>query len=169
MDIISYILAKKYTDKTVIGLGALKGANCTIDNIVHQNGVNIVTFRWVANDESVHTSQMIVKDGTPIYAWTSGDTYDYGDLAIYNADFYKCIVPNSDVIFNSSKWEAIGSVDGSFDIVEDSSLLPVSFTAADRKMYYSIANGYFWLWNGEEWVAQQPKTISKAEIDELFD
>ena len=168
MDVVSYSLSRKYTNDTVIGLGALKGANCTIKSIVHQDGINTVTFEWTGTDGTVQTSQMIVYDGTPIYVWESGNHYEYGDLVIYTSAFYRCITPNSDVTFDDTKWNEIGSADGNYDIVENSTLLPARFTPADRKMYYSISDGYFWLWNGYSWVDQQPPSISIADIDALF-
>ena len=168
MDVISYALSRKYTDDTVIGLGALKGAPCTIESVVHQDGINTVTFKWTGTDGTVKTTEMIVNDGTPIYVWESGNHYNYGDLVIYASAFYRCIYENSDVEFDSSHWNEIGSPDGNYDIVETSAELPARFTFADRKMYYSIADGYFWLWNGTRWVDQQPATISNEEIDALF-
>ena len=112
MDIISYVLSKKYTNDTVIGLGALKGANCTIRSIVHQDGVNVVTFEWTGTDGTIKTSEMIVNDGTPIYTWQSGNHYLYGDLVIYESTFYRCIVENEEPIIwipsarfpDSSRW-----------------------------------------------------------------
>lgn len=161
MDIITYALARKYTDQTVIGLGGLKGAPCTISSIVHQDGHNIVTFEWTGTDGSTQTTEMIVDDGTPIYPWTSGNHYEYGNLVIYESSFYKCITPNSDVSFDGSKWEKIGAADGSYDIVANSSMLPTRFTQTDRKLYYSIEDRFFWLWDGYRWEAQ--KNISQFD------
>jgi hypothetical protein len=36
-------------------------------------------------------------------------------------------------------------------------------------MYYSIADGAFWLWDGPAWRLQEPKSITNAEIDALFE
>lgn len=168
MDIISYALSRKFTEDTVIGLGALKGANCTISSIVHRDGINIVTFEWTGTDGTTKTSEMIVNDGTPIYVWQSGNHYIYGDLVIYASMFYRCIYENSDVEFNSSHWNEIGSPDGNYDIVETASELPVRFTAADRKMYYVMDECAFYLWSGTQWVLQE-RRISNEEIDALFD
>lgn len=151
----AYAIAKKYTDETAIQFGGLKGASCTIKSITHQNGRNIVIFEWQNNQGYTRESEMIVKDGTPIYEWQSGDHYEYGDLAIYQSDFYRCITPNDDVEFDATKWNEIGSPDGNYDIVQNSSMLPPIFTAADRKMYYSIEDENFWLWNGSAWNEQE--------------
>jgi hypothetical protein len=167
MDIVSYVLSRKYTDETAIEFGALKGAPCTIKSIVHQDGQNIVTFEWKNSDGETRSSEMRVLDGTPIYVWESGDHYNYGDLVIYSAMFYRCVVENSDVTFDSTKWAEIGGADSQYDIVENSSQLPPRFTAADRRMYYSIADRAFWLWNGEAWVLQE-RIATTEEILALF-
>ena len=152
--VTTYALSKKYTEETCDQFGYLKGANCKVKSIVHQDGQNIITFEWKNDEGETRESEMIVLDGTPIYVWTSGDTYHYGDLVIYASAFYRCIRENSDVMFDDTKWNEIGSPDGNYDIVQNSSLLPARFTSADRKLYYSIADGYFWLWDGDSWEPQ---------------
>lgn len=169
LDIVTLAAAKSFTRQTAIGMGALVGAPCTIEKIEHKDGINTVTFKWTGTDGGTREQDMIVYDGTPIYVWEPGNTYHYGDLAIYAAQFYRCIVENSDSTFDETKWNGIGTADGNYDIVANSSLLPVRFTAADRKIYFSIADGFFWLWDGTKWAEQQPKSISKAYIDSLFD
>lgn len=158
----AYALAKAYTNETASQFGGLKGAPCTIKSVKKQNGRNIVTFEWKNDAGDTRESQMIVNDGTPIYVWESGNHYEYGDLAIYESCFYRCITPNDDVEFDYTKWNEIGSPDGNYDIVQNSSLLPAIFTAADRKMYYSIEDEDFWLWNGIEWTEQ--KKLSQYDV-----
>lgn len=167
MDVISYALSKRYVDETVIGLGYLKGANCTIKSIIHQDGVNVVTFEWTATDGTTRTSEMSVLDGTPIYTWTSGENYEVGDIAIYNSSFYICTVANSDVTFNPSKWSAIGSADSNFGIVDTATHLPSTFTISDMKLYYVIDEAVFYLWTGTTWELQE-RAITEAEIDNIF-
>ena len=164
----AFVLAKGYTDDSIKGItGALAGKNCTIKSIVKRDGRNTITFEWTANDGTTRESVMIVLDGTPIYVWTSGDHYEYGDLVIYASCFYRCITPNDDIEFDSTKWNEIGSPDGNYDIVQNSELLPAIFTAADRKMYFSIEDGLFYLWNGEEWVLQEPKSFTTAQVNKI--
>lgn len=165
---VTYVLSKKYTDETAVQFGGLKGAPCKIKSIIKENGQNIITFEWKNDDGDTRESKLYVEDGTPIYTWESGHSYEYGDLVIYTSMFYRCITPNSDAVFDETKWNAIGSPDGNYDIVQSVELLPPRFTSADRKMYYVIDEGYFYLWDGTEWVPQYPPTISNEEIDELF-
>lgn len=165
---VTYVLSKKYTDETAIQFGGLKGAPCKIKSVIKENGQSIITFEWKNDDGDTRESKMYVEDGTPIYTWTSGNSYEYGDLAIYESCFYRCILANSDATFDQTKWNAIGSPDGNYDIVQNSSMLPPRFTAADRKLYYCIEDSIFFLWDGTQWVPQYPPTISNDEIDELF-
>lgn len=153
-DVISYVLSRQFTKKTVIGLGAIKGSPCTVESIVKQDGQNIVTLKWEGTDGTIERREMVVDDGTPIYVWESGKHYNYGDLVIYESCFYRCITPNSDIVFDDTKWNEIGSPDGNYDIVQSKALLPVRFTPADRKMYFSIEDECFFLWNGSSWIAQ---------------
>ena len=162
---VTYALSKSYTDKSLIGMGALKGAPCKIKSITKRDGLNIIIFEWKDDLDQVHESTLEVEDGTPIYTWTSGNSYEYGDLVIYESSFYRCTTPNSDVTFNESHWSAIGSPDGAYGLVDTNSDLPVRFTTADRKLYYVIEEGIFYLWNGTAWEKQ---TISNDDIDALF-
>lgn len=169
-DAITYAKSSKYTDQSIEGIvGVLAGKNCTIKSQTHQNGRNTIVFGWTADNGDERETTMIVLDGTPIYVWTSGDHYEYGDLVIYASCFYRCITPNDDIVFDDTKWNEIGSPDGNYDIVQNSELLPAIFTAADRKMYFSIEDGLFYLWNGYEWVLQEPKSLTTEQLQNLKD
>lgn len=64
MDILSYILSKKYTEDSIIGLGAIKGANCQIQSIVdNADGTHNITFLWKDLNEDAHTSVLVVANG----------------------------------------------------------------------------------------------------------
>ena len=155
--LLAYVLSKGYTDKSILGItGALAGKNCTIESYTHENGVNTIIFKWTADDGTTRRTTVEVYDGTPIYVYTPGDTYKYGDLVIYASAFYRCIVSEcvATAEIDDTKWNEIGSPDGNYDIVQNESLLPVRFTSADRKMYYAIENEAFYLWDGTQWVKQ---------------
>ena len=162
-------------------MGAVKGAPCKIKKTEKIDGQNIITFLQTDNDGVDHESEIRIDDGTPIYIQISGNHYKYGDLVIYESSFYRCIQDNSDREFDNTKQNEIGSPDGNYDIVQNSSALPPRFTAADRKMYYSIENCAFQLWDGSKWVIQTEGTeklidnyvdahmATDADIDNLFD
>ena len=62
---VAYAMAKTYVEESLVGVGAIKGANCTIKSIVDDptEGTHTVTFEWTATDGTKRTSVMIVKDG----------------------------------------------------------------------------------------------------------
>jgi len=165
---VTYVLAKKYTDETAAQFGGLKGAPCQVKSVVKENGQNIITLQWVNDEGETRETKVYINDGTPIYTWEPGYSYEYGDLAIYQASFYRCTTPNSDLVFDDTKWAEIGSPDGNYDIVATAADLPIRFTHADRKMYYVIDQGIFHLWNGTEWVPQNVPRIEEEDIDSLF-
>ena len=151
---VTYALSKKYTDESLIGMGALKGAPCKVKSVTKENGQNVVTLSWTDDLNVEHESKVYIKDGTPIYTWTPNYAYAFGDLAIYESCFYRCTTPNADAVFDDTKWGEINSPDGNFDIVNTASELPATFTPVDKKMYFVIDEGIFYFWNGTEWIAQ---------------
>lgn len=63
MDALTLALSKKFTEETVVGGGAIKGKNCTIQNIEPVDGGNNVTFQWTLDDGTVKTQTMFVAEG----------------------------------------------------------------------------------------------------------
>ena len=165
---ITYALSKKYTDETAAQFGGLKGAPCKVKSVIKQNGQSIVTFEWKNDEGETQESKIYVNDGTPIYNWTPGEHYNVGDLAINSFCFYYCVISNEDLVFDSSKWTVVGSLDGNYDIVENAAMLPSSFSSEDRKMYFCIRDKIFYLWDGDDWVDIQPPSISNSDIEALF-
>lgn len=156
MDVVSWLLSRKYTDMSIVGLGSIKGANCTIKDIVHQDGINTVTFEWEGTDGTKKTRDMVVYDGTPIYTYEIGDTYHYGDLVIYKMMFYRCIVSECVATeeIDLSCFDPIGTPDGDFGLVQSKDLLPTRFTSSDRKLYFVLDEDIFYYWDGSVWLPQ---------------
>lgn len=63
MDTVTLAVAKKYTDSSLAGVGALKGVPCQIQSITSITGGSRVTFLWVDNDNVSHTQTMDVMNG----------------------------------------------------------------------------------------------------------
>jgi hypothetical protein len=72
MDLVSYILSKRYVDETVAGGGALKGAPCEISSIEKVEGGNNITLSWKLTDDSTQTATIFVKDGVDGQAGADG-------------------------------------------------------------------------------------------------
>lgn len=54
---------RTYIAKTLVGMGALKGASCRIKSIVKADNLNTVTFIWTDTDGTSKESTMLVYDG----------------------------------------------------------------------------------------------------------
>ena len=65
MDLDSFVLSKKYTDETVVGGGAIKGKNCTIESKTAIEGGTRVNFLWTLDDGTQKRTYIDVMNGTP--------------------------------------------------------------------------------------------------------
>ena len=114
LDVVSLAIAKKYTDNAILGLGSLKGKACEIDSITYTNGVATVKFKWYATDtnnvERVQYTSLQLDNRLGINIWTSNNSYEVGDIVIYDKDVYECITKNSDATFINSKWSVYGTI-----------------------------------------------------------
>ena len=63
VNILTLAMAKKYTDKSLAGAGAVAGVPCQIQSIKPITGGNRITFLWVDNNNVSHTSTLDVMDG----------------------------------------------------------------------------------------------------------
>lgn len=72
MDVVSWLLSRAYVNKTLVGMGALKGAPAMISGITdNPDGTHDVTFSWIDNDDVTHTSVLTVANGeTPTITTT---------------------------------------------------------------------------------------------------
>ena len=61
--IIAYVLSKKFTKDTVIGMGAIKGAACQVQSIDKVDKTTTITLKWEDNVGGVHTQAFDVEDG----------------------------------------------------------------------------------------------------------
>lgn len=78
LDKLTYAAAKKYVDNTVLGGGALKGKNATIDSITDITGGHRVTFKWTLDNGTVQTGTMDVMDGAKGETGAQGPKGDAG-------------------------------------------------------------------------------------------
>lgn len=103
LSVITLAMSKSYTDKTVVGLGGLKGSPCTIEFTEAIPGGTRVTFGWTGTDgkhESTHIDVMDGKDGKDgkgirsvivdnhshlIITYDDGTTYDAGKIEVQSA------------------------------------------------------------------------------------
>ena len=57
-------MLKTYIQQTLVGMGALKGAPCTVKSVEEDPGVHVITMEWTDNDGNKQTKSYTVLDGT---------------------------------------------------------------------------------------------------------
>ena len=84
-------VAKTYVNQTLVGMGALKGAPCTIKSVAKSGNVNVVTFEWTDTNNVKHESTMSVADGTEVFHDVSDlPTLSSTDRALYFVEDEAC-------------------------------------------------------------------------------
>lgn len=64
--IVAYILSKKFTKDTVIGMGAIRGAACQVQSINKVGKTTTVTLKWEDNAGVTHTQSFNIEDGVDV-------------------------------------------------------------------------------------------------------
>lgn len=94
----SYILSKKYISQTISGLGAVKGAPCTIKSIEESSHGISITFEWTGSDGSKQQQTLVIPQaisilgvkindkGHLICSMSDGSTIDAGKLPSIGED-----------------------------------------------------------------------------------
>lgn len=138
MDIITLAAAKKYTDNTVIGGGAIKGKNCTIDSITAITGGHRITFKWTLDDGTEQTSTLDVMDGEK---GDKGDKGSKGDTGATGEDGVSITEAEIDeyghliLTFSDGEVEDVGQVSEGTTVVANP-----SETATDELNSIQIGN-----------------------------
>ena len=87
INVEAYVLAKKYTDKSIQGAGGLRGAPCEVDSIVRIPGGNRVTLSWTDDQGNKQTDSFDVMDGiSPTISAETGNALEQKADGWYVAD-----------------------------------------------------------------------------------
>ena len=72
MDLISWLLSRKYTDNSILGIsGVLSGKNATIESAQKVGSDTTIVFKWTADNGTVRRTSIVVTDGdTPAISST---------------------------------------------------------------------------------------------------
>lgn len=84
--IIAYILSKKYTNNTVIGMGAIKGAACQVQSINKAGKTTTVTLKWEDNTGGIHTQSFEIEDGADGVSVSNATINTSGNLILTLSD-----------------------------------------------------------------------------------
>ena len=173
LNILTLAMAKKYTDNSLAGAGAVAGVPCQIQSITPITGGNRVTFLWVDNNNVSHTSTLDVMDGA------KGDKGDKGDTGIQGLQGEPGIQgpqgPQGEKgvgIENITKKSSAGLVDtyqivftdgteSSFDVVNGANITKTSQLENDSNFITNVVNNLLNYYTKDE-------VYTKANIDELL-
>lgn len=86
MDIASYAAARKYVDKTLDGLGALKGAPCTVKSITDIQGGTRITLEWTSDSGVKQQQSFDVMDGDTGVSISSVEINNSGHVIVHYSD-----------------------------------------------------------------------------------
>lgn len=84
--IIAYILSKKYTNDTVIGMGAIKGAACQVQSINKVGKTTTITLKWEDNTGGIHTQSFEIEDGADGVSVSNATINASGNLILTLSD-----------------------------------------------------------------------------------
>lgn len=101
LNIEAYALAKKYTDKSLIGAGAIKGAPCQVESIETISGGHRVTLTWELNDGTSLEGTFDVMDGiSPEISADAGNDLEQHQDGWYIAAIQSVIAGSTDGAIN---------------------------------------------------------------------
>ena len=173
LNILTLAMAKKYTDNSLAGAGAVAGVPCQIQSITPITGGNRITFLWEDNNNVSHTSTLDVMDGA------KGDKGDKGDTGIQGLQGEpgpqgpQGIQGEKGVGIESiTKKSSAGLVDtyqivftdgteSSFDVVNGANITKTSQLENDSNFITNVVNNLLNYYTKDE-------VYTKANIDELL-
>ena len=157
--IIAYILSKKYTNDTVIGMGAIKGAACQVQSINKVNKTTTITLEWEDNVGTSHTQSFDIEDGADGVSVTGATINASGHLilTLSNTNTIDCgqVLPQYDTMPTPSA-------------TNEGQILQYIGTTTSN-----FTNGYFYICEsdgvgGYHWVQKLVQdSYTKAEIGDI--
>ena len=84
--VVAYILSKKYTKDTVIGMGAIKGAPCEVQSVNKVGKTTTVTLKWEDTTGTSHTQSFDIEDGLDGVSITGATINSTGNLILTLSD-----------------------------------------------------------------------------------
>lgn len=99
----AYAISRKYTADTAEGMGAVKGKNCTVQNIQDIRDASgnlighIIQFQWTEDDGTIQTAQMQLMDGKDSFEQGYYDSVH--DKFYLDSQFTKLIEGDTDKMY----------------------------------------------------------------------
>ena len=146
LNILTLAMAKKYTDNSLAGAGAVAGVPCQIQSITPITGGNRVTFLWEDNNNVSHTSTLDVMDGAK------------GDKGVGIESITK---KSSAGLVDTYLIVFADGTKSSFDVVNGANITKTSQLENDSNFITNVVNNLLNYYTKDE-------VYTKANIDELL-
>jgi len=169
MDIETLALAKKYTDDSILGGGAIKGKNCVISDITPTAAGHEITFQWTLDDGTVQSQTIAVLDGVDGQDGDQGPQGEDGPRGIGIKDVEIDANNHLIITFDDDTTEDAGQIIAPIDTTSSTAQgNPISITtdsAQNIDKFKVIVEPYQDL-HGEQapWPAGATKNIAKLSI-----
>lgn len=164
LELLTLKAAKKYTDESLAGGGAVKGKNCIISKIEEVEGGSKVTFSWTLDNGTVKTGDLNVKDGASIkevaidennhiiVTLTDGSKIDGGEL------------PQAEVEISKAEGNALTSKEDGLYV----GATGVEISQADNNAIETKTDGLYVPKVAEVEISKKEKNILGQEDDGLY-
>lgn len=162
MDLVTLNAAKSFTKKSLVGMGAIKGASCQVAGTKFDADENtVITLSWKDNSGAVKTQEVTIKkgiDGKDGIDGIDGEKGDQGDKGIGIESITKKssagLVDTYLIVFTDG-------TESSFDVVNGANITKTSQLENDSNFITNIVNNLLNYYTKDE-------VYTKANIDELL-
>lgn len=145
LSLLTLLKSNKYTDDSLMGLGALKGSPCAIREVTRENNGTKVIFEWETNTGVYRKSEIFIRDGNHV---SSASVNDKNELILTMSD---------NTIINA----------GTITINEGSVILDTFYTKQEIDEKFSNLNSELNILIPKK-IDEKFKPIAFNEIDGLF-
>ena len=119
--VVAYLLSRKFTKDTVIGMGAIKGAPCQVQSINKVGKTTTITLKWEDNLGVDHTQDFEIEDGIDVSSATI-TANGHLELTLSDGNTLDCgkVLPQYDTMpipsatYNGAIYQYIGSTTSSY-------------------------------------------------------
>lgn len=160
--------AKKYTKDSVAGAGAVAGKPCQIQSITDITGGKRVTFLWVDNNGTSHTSTMDVMNGTKGDTGATGADGQDGAPGLGIKSVSINVSNHLIITYDDDSTEDAGEIPGAGSLTSLSDT-NISNPSNDQILKYNAATGKWENGNGGSATIDELGDIADVNLNNLTD
>ena len=145
IDVITLAVAEKYTRDTAIGLGAVKGAPCTISKVEEVADGTEITFRWTGDDGTINTRKIKVVDGISVESVSIGSgnhlLVTLTDDTVIDAGVLPVVDNASSVAYTNASEPSVANVKDALDTIINYDANDIEYTNASKPSVATVKDG----------------------------